>query len=279
MATVSYQTLLLGTAALIVTSLLVVGQLITAPTIAEQQAEDLRRSLAQVVPPALHDNDLLMDQATFRYSGEPLTVYRARRQGEVVALAYRLSGPGYAGPIDLVMGVARDGKLLGVRVLSHSETPGLGDKIERAKANWITAFDGRSLTDPPPARWAVKKDGGEFDQFTGATITPRATIAIIKAGLQWFMTQRMALLDELPATSPPSPKEALALAPVALEPAPEAASPEAIPSDAVLAKAAPSKTPLPETAASQESDAATGAAPVRWPRPQPFDPRSWSHEH
>jgi electron transport complex protein RnfG len=92
------------------------------------------------------------------------------------------------------MGVAPDGKLLGVRVVSHAETPGLGDKLELAKSDWILSFTGRSLDDPPPKGWAVKKDGGEFDQWTGATITPSAVVKAVKRGLEFFAAHRGELL-------------------------------------------------------------------------------------
>ncbi len=99
----------------------------------------------------------------------------------------------------MIMGVDRIGTLLGVRVISHAETPGLGDKIEASKSDWILKFNGRSLNDPPPTGWAVKKDGGIFDQFTGATITPRALVGAVKNGLEFFAAHRLALLDEVVA--------------------------------------------------------------------------------
>ena len=98
-----------------------------------------------------------------------------------------------AGDIDVILGLAADGKVLGARVLAHKETPGLGDKIEVAKGDWILAFDGLSLGNPPPERWAVKKDGGDFDQFSGATITPRAVVRALKGGLEFFAANRAIL--------------------------------------------------------------------------------------
>ena len=86
------------------------------------------------------------------------------------------------------------GEILGTRVLAHAETPGLGDKIEATRDDWILAFNGRSLDDPAPERWAVNKDGGSFDQFTGATITPRAVVKAVKEGLEFFQSNRDALL-------------------------------------------------------------------------------------
>lgn len=191
----SYSTLLLGGFALLASAFIAIGDGVTRAAITERLAEDLQLSLAQVVPPKLHDNDLLQDTITVGTPG--IQVYRARRDGKVQAVAYELSGAGYGGStIVLVMAVDADGKVLGVRVVSHAETPGLGDKLELSKSDWILSFDGRSLGDPPEEDWAVKKDGGEFDQFTGATITPRTVVSVVKQGLEFFAAHRAELLDE-----------------------------------------------------------------------------------
>src|SRR5690606_4959952 len=108
---------------------------------------------------------------------QPVTVYRAFRGGEPVAALFNSVAPdGYSGEIRLLVGVRVDGSLSGVRVLSHKETPGLGDPIEVRHSDWITRFSGLSLENPPFERWKVRRDGGDFDQFTGATITPRAVV-------------------------------------------------------------------------------------------------------
>lgn len=107
---------------------------------------------------------------------------------------FQTSARGYSGEIQVLLGVDPEGRILGVRVIRHTETPGLGDKIELAKSDWVLAFNGRSLGDPPPERWAVKKDGGVFDQFTGATITPRATVKAVKEGLVLFAAHREEIL-------------------------------------------------------------------------------------
>lgn len=190
----SYHTLLLGGFALLASAVIAIGDRVTRADIAERLAEDLQASLAQVIPPSLHDNDLLQDTTRI---GQPETlVYRARRDGDVKGVAFEVSGAGYGGStIVLVMGVNPDGQILGVRVVSHAETPGLGDKLELSKSDWILSFNGRSLNDPPEKAWAVKKDGGEFDQFTGATITPRTVVQAVKGGLEFFATHRMQLLN------------------------------------------------------------------------------------
>lgn len=119
--------------------------------------------------------------------GAPTTVYRALNHGEVVAIALPLTGQGYSGDIKLLMGVLANGEVLGVRVLSHAETPGLGDKIEVQKNEWILGFAGLSFATLAPDQWKVKKDGGTFDQFSGATITPRAVVNAVKRGLDFVV--------------------------------------------------------------------------------------------
>lgn len=174
--------------------LLAVGDLQTRPQIALRLAEDLKSILSQVVPETLHQNDLTQDTLTLEGpAGAPTTVYRALSHGEVVAIAIQLTGQGYAGEIKLVMGVLANGEVLGVRVLSHAETPGLGDKIEAQKAEWILGFTGLSFATLAPAQWNVKKDGGTFDQFSGATITPRAVVGAVKQGLEFVTTNHDVL--------------------------------------------------------------------------------------
>ncbi len=101
---------------------------------------------------------------------------------------------GYAGSIRLLVGIGADGRLLGVRVVAHRETPGLGDAIDERKSTWIDGFKGRSLGDPALERWHVKKDGGDFDQFTGATVTPRAVVGAVLDALLYFEANRATLL-------------------------------------------------------------------------------------
>ncbi len=196
---VIYHTALVGGFALLASTLLSLGDFITKDEIAMRRADDLKSLLEQVIPPETHDNDLLTDTMNFapdELSEKELVVYRARQKHSVQAVAYETSVPGYAGPIVLVMGVDRNGIILGVRAVSHSETPGLGDKIEISKSDWMLDFNGRSLSNPTPEGWAVKKDGGEFDQFTGATITPRRAVNAVHQGLEFFDKYRSRLLEE-----------------------------------------------------------------------------------
>lgn len=191
----------LGGFSMAAAAILAGGNLLTADVIEMRIAEDLEASLAQVLPPSLHDNHLLENPLTIAGPGpeQPATtVYRATKDGAVTGMAYQVTAKGYGGDIRLLLGVAPDGTLLGVRTLSHSETPGLGDRIDASRSDWIKGFTGRSLGDPPEAAWGVQKDGGAFDQFAGATITPRAVVGAIRDGLQFYHAHRDALLAPKP---------------------------------------------------------------------------------
>ncbi|HEY0721620.1 MAG TPA: RnfABCDGE type electron transport complex subunit G [Gammaproteobacteria bacterium] len=182
---VPYQGALLGATALLASATLGFAYLQTAPLIKQQAAADLTASLKAVIPGIDYDNDLLSDQIVVAggVGSATTTVYRARRKGEVVAAVYQVSGKGYGGDITAVMGLDNNGHITAVRVVSHKETPGLGDKIEAAKSSWITSFIGKGLDNLDEKGWHVRKDGGQFDQFSGATITPRGLVAAIKGGV------------------------------------------------------------------------------------------------
>lgn len=163
----------------------------TEPRIAANQRALLQRALESLVPAESHDNDLLADTVTATDpalgTGRPVTVHRARQRGEpVAAVLSPVATDGYNGAIELLVAIRADGRLAGVRVLNHRETPGLGDPIDLDKSNWILAFEGRSLDDPPASRWQVRRDGGDFDQFTGATVTPRAVVKAVYQTLVFF---------------------------------------------------------------------------------------------
>jgi electron transport complex protein RnfG len=191
-----YQTYILAAAGLVSSLVLGFADLATRGSIAARQEEDIQATLEQVIPAALHDNPLLRDVKSLVQGSFTTPVYIARQQGEVTAVAFKfIATGGYSGPITLMMGIDKAGAVLGVRVVAHAETPGLGDKIEREKSPWILAFDQRSLANTPPERWRVKKDGGDFDQFAGATITPRAVVRGVEAGLQLFQKHRAEWLE------------------------------------------------------------------------------------
>lgn len=168
----------------------------TKKDIAARALEDRLNSLSQVIPDSIHDNNLVADATTMTNErGREITVYRATKEGKVTGLAYEIFGVGYAGQMKLMLGIDTEGKILGVRVLAHRETPGLGDKMEVKKTDWILRFDGLSLGNPPVEKWKVKKDGGQFDQFTGATITPRGVVDAIRRGLELFEANKAQMMD------------------------------------------------------------------------------------
>ncbi len=185
-----YQPLLLGVVALLASAALAVVSSATAPAIAAAEAKDLRDSLSDVLPAGLADNDFLKDTVDIDRDGKAVTVYRARRGGELQAVLFKVAERGYSGEIQVLMAVDMDGRTLGVRVLKHTETPGLGDKVELRKDDWVLDFNGKSLGDPAPEKWAVKKDNGVFDQFAGATITPRAVVKAVKGGLAFYAARK-----------------------------------------------------------------------------------------
>mgnify|MGYP005847886507 CR=1 FL=1 len=187
--------LLLFAFAAIGTSLVAVTYEQTRDQIQRNERQVLRRQLNQVINPERYDNNLLQDRIEVSDPAlgvdGPVTVYRARMQGIPVAAVFRTVAPdGYNGRIRLLVGVDVNGVVTGVRALSHRETPGLGDAIEAGRSDWILGFAGRRLGDPPEPRWTVKRDGGAFDQFTGATITPRAVVGAIRRTLVYFEAHR-----------------------------------------------------------------------------------------
>lgn len=204
----------MGVAALILTGFAIVGTGLVVVTysgtrdiIAEAQRAALEASLNQLVPADRYDNRVTEDRIEvvapeWLGTDQPVTVYRARRNGQPVALfATPVAPDGYSGPIQLLVGVYADGALAGVRVLAHKETPGLGDGIEEKRSPWILAFAGKSLDSPQSERWKVKKDGGVFDQFTGATITPRAVVKATRKFLEYVRTHREQLFAPAGATT------------------------------------------------------------------------------
>ena len=169
-----------------------------------EEAEKLKL-ITQIVPPALFDNDIIQDTLTLPAdkllgAEDVTTAYRARLNGTPSAVVLEAIAPdGYSGKIALILAVRANGELAGVRVVSHKETPGLGDYIELPKNPWINGFDGKSREVYKDADWKVKKDGGQFDYMAGATITPRAVVKATHKALQYFEANR----DKLFAASVP----------------------------------------------------------------------------
>lgn len=195
--------LLLGAFAVVGTTIVALTEDNTRERIAHNEREYLLRSLNEVVPRDRYDNDIEHDtvQAESRKllgSKKPITVYLARKEGRPVAAIFTTVAPdGYSGEIRLLVAIDHDdGSILGVRVVAHRETPGLGDAIEIEKSDWIKGFDGHSLDDPGELGWSVEKDGGIFDQFTGATITPRAVVRAVHSTLKYYDAHRNELFGE-----------------------------------------------------------------------------------
>ncbi len=180
----------------------------TKAPIAESERKAKLHLLSQVLPARLHDNDLLQDafelpSAELLGQRKVSTAYRASLNGQPAGVILEVIAPdGYSGEIKLLVGIAADGTLTGVRVLAHKETPGLGDYIDLAHSDWIKNFDGLSLAKRSDENWKVKKDGGQFDYMTGATITPRAVIKAIHKALKYFDEQRETILAVPSATAP-----------------------------------------------------------------------------
>ena len=219
-ASISKNSLLLALFALVAAGGLALTNEGTKERIQRAERAAQQKALFDIVPRSQHDNDLLGDtlaiapeywpQLGLKKGGD---IYIARESGEVVAVIIPAVAPdGYSGAIDMIVGVKRDGSVAGVRVLRHSETPGLGDKVDLKKHSWILSFNGKSLTAPSPDDWAVKKDGGSFDQFTGATITPRAVVNQVRQVLEFVRAEHNELFEIDSTTnsnqaSPPGQKQ------------------------------------------------------------------------
>jgi electron transport complex protein RnfG len=165
---------------------------VTRDRIARNQQAWIKQHLDALVPPQSYDNDPLADTIEVTApellgTSSPVVVYRLRKAGLPVAVAVRSIAPdGYRGPLELLIAIAPGGQLLGVQVIRHNETPGLGDAFENRDAGWLEKFRGLSLSKPPQQRWTVRRDGGDFDAFTGATITPRAIVKSVRRTLEFY---------------------------------------------------------------------------------------------
>lgn len=178
---------------------------VTEEDIARSIRQAEARQLLEIFPPDSHDNSVIDDRFPLA-AGTPLLElrtdrdgYRVRQGGEVVGVILPATArDGYSGDIELLVGITPTGQVAGARVVAHRETPGLGDGIDLRKSDWILSFDGQSLRAPISGMWLVKKDGGSFDQFTGATVTPRAVVAAIRRSLEYQALHKAALF-EIPA--------------------------------------------------------------------------------
>lgn len=200
-SSISKNSLLLAAFALVTTALLALTAEFTKERISKSEREAQQKALFEIVPHALHDNDMLNDTIKvpedawvglgLKSGGE---IHVARHTDETIAIIIPAIAPdGYSGDIRMIVGINADGTIAGVRVLDHHETPGLGDKIDLKKSRWIMDFNNKSAQNPTLARWKVKRDGGDFDQFAGATITPRAVVNQVRRVLEFVDAHR----DEL----------------------------------------------------------------------------------
>lgn len=193
--------------ALIGTALLAITYQLTHDPIARSEENEKLKLITQIAPVSVYDNDIMKDTvplaADESLGNDDTTVaYIGRLKGQPsIAVIQAVASDGYGGKIRLIIAIRSNGKIGGVRVISHKETPGLGDYIEIAKNKWITIFDGKSLEDPKDNDWKVKKDGGAFDYMAGATITPRAVVKAVHKALQYFAQHRDEMFKQNPASS------------------------------------------------------------------------------
>ncbi|MCU4676480.1 electron transport complex subunit RsxG [Catenovulum sp. 2E275] len=178
--------------AVVTTGLVTATHILTKDKIAEEKNNAVLKNINEIIPKDLYNNDITQDcRLMYDQNDQPIRVFRARLNNTPSALVIESIAPdGYNGRIDLLVGVNTQQSILGVRTTSHNETPGLGDKIEFKKSRWITFFNGLTVTEDNLSSWAVRKDGGQFDQFTGATITPRAVVKSIKNTVLWSEQQQ-----------------------------------------------------------------------------------------
>lgn len=204
--------LLLALFALITALILASTDRVTEDRIAESERLAAQKALFEIVPLARHDNDLLVDLQPIpeQYwlalgldNGGDVHIARLDDQ-PVAVIVPSITTDGYSGDIAMIVGINFDGTVAGVRVVDHKETPGLGDKVELRKSDWILSFNGKSLNNPEISKWNVKKDRGDFDQFTGATITPKAVIHQIAKTLEYFEKDRERLLSAINFSDNPS---------------------------------------------------------------------------
>ncbi|MGB0668641.1 MAG: electron transport complex subunit RsxG [Porticoccaceae bacterium] len=208
-ASIRRNSLLLAGFALVTAVVLATTDSLTKERIADSERKAAQRALLEIIPIERHDNDLLMDvqripekfwsMLGLKQGGE---IHIARDQGQpIAAIIPSVTADGYSGNISMIIGVNFDGTIAGVRVVEHKETPGLGDKVDLKKSDWILSFNGASLVNPQASGWDVKKNGGQFDQFTGATITPRAVIYQVAQVLDYFKQDSERLLAEAAQTA------------------------------------------------------------------------------
>jgi electron transport complex protein RnfG len=192
----------LAAAVLAMTAIIGITAVATRQRITDNQAAQTMKVIGLVLPPGLYDNQPGLDRAmvlapALLGSEAPVPVYRARRNGAPAAAVITvIARQGYVGPIRLLVSVAADGRVLAARAVAHEETPGLGDRIDTAKSDWMSRFTGRSADKPTAERWGVRRDGGDFDELTGATITSRAVVDAVHNALLYFQQHRDEIFQQ-----------------------------------------------------------------------------------
>ncbi|MEL0630232.1 electron transport complex subunit RsxG [Psychromonas aquatilis] len=199
--TISRNALLLAIFSVVCTGAIALINVLTQPLILEQQQIALQNNINELIKENEYDNKII--ESCFMVTDpmllgdkEPKQVFIATKENQpVAALIQTNTFKGYSGEIKLLVGIYENGSVAGVRINSHTETPGLGDKIQTNKSDWIYSFDGKEYTEETKSQWAVKKDGGTFDAFTGATITPRAVVDAVKDTLLFFQKNKETLFN------------------------------------------------------------------------------------
>lgn len=198
---ISRNALLLAGFAIVCTSAIALISVLTKPVILEQQQIALQNNINQIIKPNRYDNKIINSCFTVideKLLGDkqPKQVFIATQDDQPIAALIQTSTfKGYSGEIKLLVGIYKNGKVAGVRVNSHTETPGLGDKIQTNKSDWILSFDDQKYLPSLKRKWEVKKNGGDFDAFTGATITPRSVILAVKDTLVYFQKNKTTLFN------------------------------------------------------------------------------------
>jgi Na+-translocating ferredoxin:NAD+ oxidoreductase subunit G len=190
----------LGIFAVFTAGFIAVTHQLTQTTIADNIVQAQLAAFNEILPTNRYNNTLYKDVIELPAdrllgSDQPQKAYLARQDGVIEAIIFETTAPGgYNGDLSLLVSIDKQGIITGSRVISHKETPGLGDKVELKKSSWIESFAGKTLGNNPDKIWRVKKDGGQFDQFTGATITPRAVVRSVKNTLTYFEENKADLL-------------------------------------------------------------------------------------
>ncbi len=200
---------ILATVTVVASGLLMGSNELTREVITKQKQQMMIQSLSLLMPAQLYDNDVLSDELPIYEPHalghrQPMTMYLGYQGNKLSVVAVPVvARNGYAGDIEILVGIREGGVITAVEVVAHKETPGLGDLVERRKGNWLSQFVGRDIQYPQETAWRVKKDGGQFDQITGATITPRAIVQAVKKALLYYQNNHTQWQNDINQESQP----------------------------------------------------------------------------